>query len=154
MIRGLEHIGTTVSNYFYNFPQMYIVPVATPSEALTHIYESNPLVYIIIVGLVIAIGALTATLRMLWKRYEGCHNEVSGLHKEKLEIALTSTDTIKEALFLVQNIHKQILELNKSESARKVVENDVKNHLINLSDGLDDLKRDLKEYISKLNLKN
>jgi hypothetical protein len=129
---------------YSNIPQ--IVSVA-PSDGLDHIFNIDPLIYTIVIGLIIAIGALSTTLRVIWKRYVGVSEESSELHREKLRIALSTTETIKEALFLVQNIYDQVSKLNNSELDRRLVDLDIKNHLINITNDLDELKSELKSKL-------
>lgn len=129
----------------YNKPVISAVDV---SDGLDEIYKINPLVYTIVIGLIVAVGALSTTVVTIWKKYGELSEQNAELHKDKLKIALSTTETIKEALFLVQNIYEQVSKLNSSEIDRRLVDLDIKNHLINISNDIEELKSNLK---SKLN---
>jgi hypothetical protein len=125
------------------------IAAIAPSDGLDAIYNINPLIYTIVIGLLAAIGALAATIRTIWKKYEALQEQSTELHTEKLRIALSTTETIKEALFLVQNIYDQVSKLNSSDIDKRLVDMDIKNHLINISNDIEELKVTLKSRLNE-----
>lgn len=123
---------------------------ASTSEGMDKLFEHDPLIYLIVTGLVTAIGALSMVLRVLWKREEKLTDEIKDLNKEKLELALEVAAFVKEAISLVRDIHQQVLKLTESEVDRRIYDVDVKNQLINMSDEIELVSRQVDKVLEEI----
>ncbi len=128
-----------------NLPTPVVVMADTTDDALGHILKLSPPVYLIIVGLTIAVGALAWTVRILWNSNNELLKVKDECQESKLKIALSSTETVREAITLVQSIHEQVMKLNESETDRRLADVEIKNHLLNIAKDIDDLKREIQK---------
>jgi hypothetical protein len=150
----LKHILPLVALFLFSttaIPKEEPLPVPIPivaadtDEALGHILELSPPIYLIIVGLTIAVGALTWTVKILWNSNGELQRVKDECHESKLKIALSSTETVREAITLVQSIHEQVMKLNESETDRRLADVEIKNHLLNIAKDIDELKREIQK---------
>lgn len=147
-LAGALSISSPSATELQSYSSTPIISAVSPSDGLDHLYDIDPLIYIIVIGLLSAVTGLSIALKTIWTKYDESIKNAESLHKEKLKIALSTMETIKEAVFLVQNIHDQVLRLNNSDVDRRIFDLDIKNHLINISNDIDKIKSDLN---SKLN---
>lgn len=121
---------------------MELIAIAT--DVLDPIKEHNPYVYIIIIGLVFALSALSFVIKMLWDKNDIILKEKDSLHESKLQLALSSTETIREAISLVQSIHENVIKMTDSHQERKIAEERVTNSLQNIQDDIEKILEEIR----------
>lgn len=126
-----------------------IISPASPQSALTKIEEESHFVYLIITGLVAAIGALVYALKSLWSREMRLLEKIDALNTEKLEIALESANAVRESIEIVKDVHSQILKLAESEMDKKIYDVDIKNLITNMSNNINTILNRLERIEEK-----
>lgn len=109
----------------------------TTDDAMDHLYGLDPLVYIIVVGLVAAVGALTLTVRVLWYKNVELNETKDELQDSRVKISLSTTEAIAEAINLVQSIHDGVDKLHDNEATRRLLDVELKTYLINITKDLE-----------------
>lgn len=118
--------------------------LAQSSNVLDPIKASNPYVYIIIIGLVFALSSLALVIKMLWDKNNVILKEKDSLHESKLQLALSSTETIREAISLVQSIHENVIKMTDSHQERKIAEERITNSLENIKSDIDKIYEEIR----------
>lgn len=122
-----------------------LIAGADAGDAMNHLFDLDPLVYIIVSGLLAAIVSLTYTLKVVWGQYQLVVEEKDILNESKVKIAMASTETLTEAMATVKYINDGVIKLNESEGNRKVVDTEIKNQLVNINKVLDTVTKELED---------
>ena len=138
--------NTTAIETNTNIPE-YTIVADTTDKALADVYDADPFLYLIIVGLIVAVGYLALTTRILWLKNQDLSKEKDDVQDSKIKIAVSSTETIKEALTLIEHIYSQVSKLTDSDATRQLTDNDIKNQLKNISKDIDHLSKEIRKAL-------
>lgn len=133
----------------YNGPtsSSYVLAAQDASDALDEVFDNSPYIYLIIIGLCAGIGGLLYALRVLWLNNKQLQVDKDTLQDSKLIIALSSSETVKEAIHLISNIHEGVTKLNESDSNRRFVDIEIENHLKNISKVIEELRNEIRRSL-------
>lgn len=118
-------------------------------DAIEILKDYNPLIYLIVTGLVACLGVLSMTVRVLWVENRILTKNKDDLQESKLKIALQSTETIKEAIILVESINKNVLKLADDSLERRLNNQEITQHLSKILEDIKSMKDEIMREISK-----
>jgi len=109
------------------------------------IKESSPLYYVIFTALGAAVTVLALVIKSLWADNKAIQREKDTLHESKVNIALTTNETMRESMSLVKMIYEQVTKLNEGFGASKFTDQEIKDKLDRIHEDLTRLNNELSQ---------
>lgn len=118
-------------------------------EGIDVIRETHPEMYVIFWLLIVGIGGLLFGYKILWYRLKELDVEKSKIQADHIKTALSATETIKDALFLIQETNKNVEMLGKDTADRKIFESGVHSKLESMEKTISNFILEIRKLIKK-----
>ena len=140
-----------VSSIIFTFLFMFVPgsAIGSQSDSLDILQKESPMTYVITTGLLFAVTTMGFIVKVLWDHNNTLSAEKDLLHESKLKIAISTTETMKEAISLVKEIHSEVSKMSGDDINRRVLEESIKTSLSAMQNDIRLLSEEVRRAIQK-----